>query len=124
MILVDTSVWIDHLRLHDPELERLLWEQKVLSHPFIVGEIAMGSLKQRDTVVADLQDLPQPLVASDAEVLHFVHNNRLFGTGIGYVDAHLLTAVQLTPGTRLWTRDKLLHKAAHRLSIVFDPKPN
>jgi predicted nucleic acid-binding protein len=118
VILVDTSVWIDHLRSGDAILAGLLDEGQVLSHPFIIGELALGNLRQRETILADLLELPQTFVAGDDEVLHFIHRAGLFGIGIGYLDAHLLAATRLTPGALLWTRDKRLSAAAQRLSLA------
>ncbi|HYD67860.1 type II toxin-antitoxin system VapC family toxin [Azospirillum sp.] len=118
MILVDTSVWIDHLRNADPALVRLLEGGRMLAHPFVTGELALGSLRQRDVVLGALQDLPQATVARDDEVLRFIDQNALFGLGIGYVDVHLLAAVRLTPGAFLWTRDKRLRAVAERLKLA------
>jgi len=118
MILTDTSVWIDHLRSGDPALTRLLELGRVLAHPFVTGELALGNLRQRAVVVGALRDLPQATVASDEEVLHLIDAEALSGLGIGYVDAHLLAAVRLTPGASLWTRDKRLHAVAARLNVV------
>ena len=121
MMLVDTSVWIDHLRKRDDDLARLLGGNRVLSHPLIVGELAMGNLQGREMVLRTLQDLPQAAVAEEAEVLQFVSARKLFGLGLSYVDAHLLAAVQLTPGASLWTRDKRLARAAMDLSLATPP---
>ena len=118
MILVDTSVWIDHLRSDDTLLAELLDQGQVLSHPFIIGELALGNLRQRETVLADLRELPQASVALDDEVMLLIDRDRLFGIGIGYVDAHLLAATRLTQGAALWTRDKRLSAAAERLSLA------
>ena len=118
MLLVDTSVWIDHLRKRDEELARLLEGNRVLSHPMVVGELAMGNLQGREVILRTLQDMPQAAVAEDEEVLHFISARKLFGQGLSYVDAHLLAAVQLTPGASLWTRDKRLAKAAVDLSLA------
>lgn len=118
MILVDTSVWVDHLRCGDTALAGLLETGRVLAHPFVTGELALGGLRQRDVVLSALQDLPQASVASDDEVMGFIGQHRLFGLGIGYVDAHLLAAVRLTLGASLWTRDKRLLAAADRLGLV------
>ena len=118
MILVDTSVWVEHLRAADRALMRLLEAGEVVTHPFVIGELALGDLRQRQFITNTLRDLPQPIVASDQEVLHFIHHYRLFGSGIGYVDAHLLAATQLTAGTLLWTRDKRLRNSARRLRLV------
>ncbi|MFC3110324.1 type II toxin-antitoxin system VapC family toxin [Undibacterium arcticum] len=117
MILVDTSVWIDHLRHGDAELTRLLNAGQVLSHRFVTGELALGSLQNRDMVLGALQDLPQACVATDEEVMRFIAQHALFGTGIGYIDAHLLAAMRLSPGASLWTRDKRLLAASARLGL-------
>lgn len=122
MILVDTSVWVDHLRRGDARLVGLLESASVLMHPFIVGEIACGSLADRKTVLELLQDLPMSAVAEFDEVMSFVERHRLWGKGIGYVDAHLLAAVALTSGATLWTRDKRLRSAAQGLgSALVEP---
>lgn len=118
MILVDTSVWIDHLRRHDAMLARLLGEGQVLAHPFVTGELALGNLRNRDTVVNALRDLPQAVVASDEEAIRFIERHALFGIGIGYIDAHLLASVRLTPGASLWTRDKRLLAAGAGLGLI------
>src|SRR5262249_32814465 len=96
VILVDTSIWIDHLRKADPVLAGLLHTGQALSHPFVIGEVALGSLNPRAPVLTAIQDLPQSLAARDEDVLFFIDAHRLFGLGIGYVDAHLLASVQLT----------------------------
>ncbi|HKO06216.1 MAG TPA: PIN domain-containing protein [Alphaproteobacteria bacterium] len=118
MILVDTPVWVDHLRAGDKKLAGLLDAGRVLAHPFVIGELALGNLRQRDLVLNALRDLPQATVATDREILHFIARHTLFGLGIGYVDAHLLAAVRLMAGTSLWTRDKRLHDAAERLGMA------
>ena len=116
MILVDTSVWVDHLRAGDRTLAGLLDSGSVLSHAFVIGELALGDLRQRDLVLATLQDLPQASVATDREVLRFIGQHTLFG--LGYVDAHLLAAVRLTADAALWTRDKRLLGVAERLGLA------
>ncbi len=121
MILVDTSVWIDHLNSGDAHLKTVLDEGFALIHPFIIGEIALGSLRQRRVILEMLHDLPQVIVASDAEVLRLVDQQVLFGIGIGYVDAHLLTAVRLTADASLWTRNKRLRRAADQLGLAAEP---
>jgi len=118
VILIDTSVWIDHLRSDDRTVVRLLNTAQVLAHPFVVGELALGNLRQRPLMRETLGDLPRALIASDQEVLHFIGLHRLFESGIGYVDAHLLAAAQLTASTTLWTRDKRLHVVANRLGLA------
>ena len=118
MILVDTSVWIDHLRRGEPELIRLLSQSQVLCHPMVVGEIACGNLKSRSVVLALLADLPGASVASEAEVLAFIQAQSLFGLGMGYVDVHLCASAKLN-GVQLWTRDKRLQGVAERLGLAY-----
>ena len=118
MILVDTSVWVDHLRTNDKALIALLDTGAVLAHPFVIGELALGNLRQREIVLNALSDLPHASVATDVEILHFIDRHTLFGRGIGYIDAHLLAAVQLTTGAELWTKDKRLHGVAVELGLA------
>jgi len=118
VILVDASVGIDHLRADDERLTALLDGDAVLGHPFIVGELALGNLRQREVVLRALRRLPQATVASDQEVLRLIDRQPLFGRGIGYVDAHLLAAVRLTADTRLWTRDRRLRIVAAELGLA------
>lgn len=117
MILVDTSVWIDHLRSGDEALVALLNESRVLMHPFVLGELACGNLRNRDEVLGLLKDLPRATVASDEEVLFFIERHALMGRGIGYVDAHLLAAVALAGVARLWTRDRRLRAVAEEFEV-------
>jgi predicted nucleic acid-binding protein len=119
VILVDTSVWIDHLRTGDKTLVDLLLAKQVLSHPFVIGEIALGHLPDRRHVLSSLRDLPQAIVASQDEVLSLIEREHLFGFGIGYVDAHLLAATRLTEGASLWTRDKQLLSAGKGLELTW-----
>lgn len=121
MILVDTSVWVDHLRSGDASLTRLLSTGLVLGHPWVAGELALGNLAQRQTILSLVQALPLAVVATDVEVLSLIDRHRLHGRGIGYVDAHLLAAGRLTPGAQLWTRDKRLAAAAADVGIGFAP---
>jgi len=116
MILVDTSVWIDHLRRGNDRLRELLEEGEVLSHPFVLGELACGNLKNRDEILELLASLPEAGIAEQHEVLHVIARHRLPGRGVGWVDAHLLTAALLNR-SRLWTLDKPLAKAARSLKI-------
>ncbi len=118
MILVDTSIWIDHLRAKDTILLDLLMQERVVIHDFIIGELAMGNLSPRASVLLDLRDLPKALVATDEEVLSFVDRHALFGRGVGYIDAHLLASCLLTSGTLLWTRDRRLSEMAGALSLA------
>jgi predicted nucleic acid-binding protein len=117
VILVDTSVWVRHLRYLDETLTEQLNAEEVLAHPFVIGELALGNLRQRDLVLSSLQELPQASVASHEEVLQLIHAGALFGTGIGYVDAHLLASARLAVGATLWTRDKRLQAAASKLRL-------
>ncbi len=112
MILVDTSIWVDHLRAGDPRLVALLEDGQVLAHPWVTGELALGRLSRRDEVIGLLNNLPRASVASDVEVLALIDNQHLSGLGIGYVEAHLLAATMLTAGCRLWTRDRRLAAVA------------
>ncbi len=118
MILVDSSIWVDHLRDGENELADLLDAGTVLTHPFVVGELALGHLRQHEIILTALLDLPQASLATDSEVLLFVSRLALFGRGIGYVDAHLLAATRLTPDARLWTKDKRLHAIAAELGLA------
>lgn len=119
MILVDSSVWVDHLRSGDAELVTLLNSLQVLIHPFVLGELACGNLKQRTEVLTLLKDMPSIKVATDDEVLYFIERHALMGKGIGYVDAHLLAAVVLADGVQLWTRDKRLRGVAESLALAY-----
>lgn len=118
MILVDTSIWIDHLRQSCERLAQLLGVGQVFTHPYVIGELALGSLQNRNAVLGALQNIPQVPVATNNEVLHFIETNTLYGIGIGYIDAHLLAAARLSPGTLLWTRDKRLLDASTRLGLA------
>lgn len=120
MILVDTSVWVDHLRAGDDQLIELLNASRVIIHPFVTGELACGNLHNRDATLALLGDLPKAPVADDDEVLFFIEQHRLMGRGIGLVDAHLLAATRLLPSARLWTRDKRLHTVGVALGLAQD----
>ena len=107
MILVDNSVWVEHLRRGLPRLAMLLQEGKVLIHPWVIGELACGNLRNRGDVLELLQGLPAAVVASDSEVLLLIEREQLMGRGIGYVDAHLLASAKLSH-SQLWTQDKRL----------------
>lgn len=118
MILADTSVWADHLRAADALLTACLEVQEILLHPFVIGELAMGSTPRYDATLASLNNLKQIEVARPDEVLHLIRQHRLMGTGIGYIDAHLLASVKLVPGTQFWTRDKRLRRAAEVMGLA------
>lgn len=121
MILVDTSIWIDHLRAADVGLTLLLEQGAVLAHPWITGELALGNLANRHEVLRLLNQLSPAVVAGDAEILQLIDSHVLAGTGIGYVDAQLIAATLLTDGASLWTRDRRLVEVAVRLGIAAAP---
>jgi hypothetical protein len=118
MILVDTSVWIDHFRVGDKGLIEILNGNEVSIHPFVIGELACGNLQNRSEVLALLNDLPKIPVASDEEVLFFIERHKLMGRGIGYIDAHLLAASVLAELTRIWSCDKRLNQIAKSLNLA------
>jgi len=118
MVLVDTSVWVSHLRAGNAELANLLNDGRVLCHPLIVGELACGNLKDRAVILSHLQLLPMSIEAEHDEVLSFIENNRLMGKGMGYVDVHLIASAVLT-GVPIWTLDKKLTQAADSLYINY-----
>ena len=118
MILVDTSVWVDHFRDRNSPLAELLEHGAALTHPFVVGELALGNLRQREVVLRMLSRLPRASVATDAELLGFIDRFSLFGRGVGYVDVHLLAATRLTAGSQLWTFDKRLNDVAVQLRLA------
>ncbi len=117
MILVDTSVWIDYFRSGARRLRKLLEDEQVLTHPFVIGELACGSIRNRAEILGLLERLPQAQAAEHREVLALVAGRRLYGCGIGWVDAHLLSAALLSRAT-LWTLDRPLARVAGSLSIA------
>ena len=117
MILVDTSVWIEHLRMGSERLRSLLYNEQVLCHPFVVGELACGTLHNRQEILSTLRALPEARVAEQEEVLRFLEARHLYGRGLGWVDAHLLASTLLT-GCRLWTLDQPLRKAAAAVHVL------
>jgi predicted nucleic acid-binding protein len=119
MILVDTSIWIDHINASDPMLTTLLAEERVLGHPYVIGEISLGSLRDRDLVLVlgALLDLPRAPVATPEETFYLIERESLFNRGIGYVDTSLLASARLQPGITIWTRDKRLKKVADELNL-------
>jgi predicted nucleic acid-binding protein len=119
VILVDTSVWIDHLRRGDAALVAMLDAGQAAIHDFIIGEIACGHLKARQRLLHLLALLPRVASATEEETLHFLEHRRLFGRGLGYIDAHLLAAVSLHAGAHLWTRDKRLDAIATELKLAY-----
>ena len=121
MILVDTSVWIDHFRHGDSGLVELLEASQVIMHPWIVGELALGNLRQRTTTIELLSVLPQLPVVDHWQLIDQIDLEHLFGLGIGFVDAQLLASVTAVEETRLWTRDRRLDAIAERWGIRFAP---
>ena len=118
MILVDTSIWVDHLRTGDLRLVRLLERSEVLTHSMVIGELALGSISPREVLLDALSALPTSVEPTPAEVTHVIESRTLFGRGIGLVDAHLLASALLTPDARLWTRDRRLGAVARDLHLV------
>lgn len=118
MVLVDTSVWVSHLRDGNIELADLLDEGRVLCHPLIIGELACGNLKNRTLILSFLKRLPMSIEAGHEEVLLFIENNRLMGKGLGYVDVQLIASAVLT-GVPVWTLDKKLAQTADDLRIKY-----
>jgi len=119
MIVVDSAIWIDHFHHRIDRLADLMALRAALLHPFALGELALGSLRGRDRILIAARDLPVPPIADSDEVLGLIQSASLSGTGIGYVDAHLLASALLAPNGKLWTRDKRLAAAATRLGVAF-----
>ena len=117
MILVDTSVWIEHLRGGSERLRSLLHDDQVLCHPFVVGELACGTLRNREEILDNLRALPEARVAEQEEVLRFLEEHHLYGHGLGWVDAHILASTLLTRCS-LWTMDRPLQRAATGLRVL------
>ncbi len=121
MILVDSSVWIDHFRRPIDHLDKLLDLREALTHPLVVGELAMGGLPERRATLRALSKLPALPQASHAEVMAFIEWQGLSGTRVGFIDAHLLASARFTDGCRLWSIDKPLRAQAERLGIAYRP---
>ena len=121
MILVDTSVWVNHFRRTDARLVQLLEDGEVMTHPLVIGELACGTLPRRREVLDLLHQLEAAPIAADDEALAFIERHRLMGRGIGYVDVHLLASAALAHGAALWTADARLASAAAGLSLSHDP---
>ena len=117
MILADTSVWVDHFRFFNPDLDRLLQNASITIHPFVIAEIALGSLRDRRKTLAQLDTLVQVNVAHLGEVRLLIETHALYSKGIGLIDAHLAASCLITPGTELWTRDAALQRAAKVLGV-------
>ena len=118
MIIVDANIWIDHLRVANLALSGLIQRRRILVHPYTIGEIALGSFAKRNDVLDQLAMLPAAPAAEHHEVLAFIDRHALFGTGIGYVDSHLLASARLVETGKVWTRDRRLHAVAERLGIA------
>jgi predicted nucleic acid-binding protein len=119
MILVDTSVWADHLRKESPRLVQMLEETRVLIHPFVIGELACGNLPDRGATIRFLTEIPVVPVATHAETMVFLASHTLWGRGVGYIDMHLLASVLLKGDALLWTRDRRLAAVAKELDIAW-----
>ena len=118
MVIVDTSIWVTHLSQGSRMLEKLLIDAEVMCHPFVIGELACGNLKNRNEIISLLQSLPMAPTIEFDEFLFFIDRNHLMGKGVGFVDVHLLASAQLT-GIPLWTADKRLKSAADQLELTF-----
>ena len=118
MILADSTIWIDLFRGRNLEMQRLLEDEKIVMHPFVAAELALGSLKDRRKTLAYLDRLPQVQVADLGEVRSMIEAHALYSKGIGLVDAHLIASCLLTPGTQLWTRDTRLAGVVESLGVI------
>ncbi len=119
MILVDTSVWVDHLHVTEHALASLLDRAEVLMHPMIIGELACGNLQNRERLLSLWRDLPVIVTVTDDKALNFLEHHRLMGKGVGFIDVHLLAAVALHSDAVLWTRDQRLARPADELGLGF-----
>jgi predicted nucleic acid-binding protein len=120
VILVDSSIWIAHFNEPNDTLLDLLSIREARMHPFVLGEIALGHVRNREGILNELKELPRMTVVDDDEVLGFIAQKRLFGLGVGYIDAHLLMSTAVTVGCSLWTIDQRLRRAAQSLSLSAD----
>lgn len=118
MVIVDTSIWVTHLRQGSRHLKELLFDGEVVCHPFIIGELACGNIKNRSEFLSLLQSLPMAPTVSLSELLYFIEQNKLMGMGIGFVDAHLLASAQLSK-IPLWTSDRRLKSTAIELKVAY-----
>lgn len=120
LILVDTSVWVDHFRTDSPTLRHLLDQDLVICHPLVIGELACGTMKRRSEVLGSLAALPTAPTIEYDELLSFIDTHKLFGQGLGWIDVHLLASTVLESVT-LWTLDQSLRQAARKLRCNFEP---
>jgi predicted nucleic acid-binding protein len=118
MVLIDTSIWVDHFRKTEPRLVELLNAERVVVHPFVMGELALGHLKSRAQILSLLKTLPAAKTVFDGEIMFFIEKNHLFGKGIGLIDAHLLASAKISHAT-LWTADNALAKEAKKLGVSY-----
>ena len=118
MVITDTSIWVTHLRQGSRQLEKLLIDAEVMCHPFIIGELACGNLKNRNEIISLLQSLPMAPTIEFDEFIFFIERNQLMEIGIGFIDVNLLASAQLT-GIPLWTADKRLKSAATKLDLAY-----
>ena len=118
MVLIDTSIWVSHFKDGNPQLEALLMKGKVICHPFVIGELACGNLKNRKEILSLLEALPTATTADHKEVLYFIEQHRLMGIGLGYIDVHLLASARLSR-IRFWTKDKKLMEAAVKFNASY-----
>ncbi len=121
MIVVDTSIWVDHLTRPIPRLSELLDDGAILMHRSVMGEISLGNLPRYDFTLLVLRRIPQAPTADDDDVLRMIRDHRLYGRGIGYVDAHLLASTRLMKGALLWTRDRRLAVLAEGFGVGYVP---
>jgi len=119
MILPDTAIWIDHIHGKNDQLAALLRGDQVLMHPFVLGEIALGSMKHYDSILESLLTLKQAPIVSDEEVRFMIKRHKIMGTGVGYTDAHILASVTVVDGASIWTRDKRLSAVALRMGVAW-----
>jgi predicted nucleic acid-binding protein len=120
VILADTSIWVDHLRNRNPEMERYLGQGQIVMHPFIVAEISLGSLHNRQKTLDAMEALLEARVATLNEVRHMIERHALYSKGIGLTDAHLIASCLITSGTRLWTHDSAMKKVAAALGVLIN----
>ena len=121
MILVDSSVWIDHIHRQDMQLDDLLAWKQVLGHPFVAAEIALGSMTNRQAILSSLDELPQAPEVLVSEVRHFIEKHQMFSKGIGFVDATLLVSALVAKNVTLWSRDRRLNMLADSFGIAYQP---
>jgi predicted nucleic acid-binding protein len=117
VILADTTVWVDHLRNAEPTVSDLLRAEELVMHSSVLGEILLGNFRNRQAVAHALGEIPKVARASDEDVIRLIERHQLYGTGVGFVDAHLVATCLLTRGTYLWTRDRKLAAVADRLGV-------